>query len=122
MTMCWKPCRHTRTGSPVLPAFPRKNRGRCRNWSAVWTRDLRAAGNFFRTARAWICVSLPVWTLLQALKERERPLSIHANEPVGHDYPGKGRNTPEPCYRFAMRHRDLKIIFGHLGGGLFLYE
>lgn len=61
-------------------------------------------------------------SVAEALKERERPLSIHANEPVGHDYPGKGRNTPEPCYRFAMRHRDLKIIFGHLGGGLFLYE
>ncbi len=56
------------------------------------------------------------------LAERGIPVLIHANEPVGHDYPGKGRNTPGPCYEFAKRNPGLDIIFAHMGGGLFLYE
>ena len=56
------------------------------------------------------------------LVERGLPLNIHANEPVGHDYPGKGANTPGPCYEFARRHPDLTIVLAHLGGGLFVYE
>jgi len=57
-----------------------------------------------------------------ALTERGLSLNIHANEPVGHVYPGKGANTPGPCYEFARRHPDLAIVFAHMGGGLFLYE
>lgn len=56
------------------------------------------------------------------LEERGMLISIHSNEPVGHDYPGKGHNGPEPCYEFALRHPELHIIYSHLGGGLFLYE
>ncbi|MHB9149004.1 MAG: amidohydrolase family protein [Thermoleophilia bacterium] len=56
------------------------------------------------------------------LAERGLPLNIHANEPVGHEYPGKGANTPGPCYEFARRHPELTIVLAHLGGGLFVYE
>ena len=31
------------------------------------------------------------------LAERDLPLLIHSNEPVGHDYAGKGRFTPRPA-------------------------
>jgi predicted TIM-barrel fold metal-dependent hydrolase len=41
---------------------------------------------------------------------------------VGHKYPGKGDNTPGPCFEFARRHPDLDILYAHMGGGLFLYE
>jgi predicted TIM-barrel fold metal-dependent hydrolase len=56
------------------------------------------------------------------LRERGLPLLVHASEPLGHEYPGKGRFTPEACYALARAHPGLTIVFGHLGGGLFLYE
>jgi len=56
------------------------------------------------------------------LRERDLPLLVHSNEPVGHHYPGKGNFTPEACLALAQAHPGLKIVFAHLGGGLFLYE
>jgi uncharacterized protein len=56
------------------------------------------------------------------LEERGLPLLIHANEPVGHDYAGKGRFTPRACFDLARAYPSLTIVFAHMGGGLFLYE
>ena len=56
------------------------------------------------------------------LRERDLPLLVHASEPLGHAYPGKGCFTPEACYELAGRHPGLRIVFAHMGGGLFLYE
>ncbi len=50
------------------------------------------------------------------------PLMIHVNEPVGHDYPGKGPVTPEKIYRFIKSFPCLKLILPHWGGGLPFYE
>jgi predicted TIM-barrel fold metal-dependent hydrolase len=60
--------------------------------------------------------------IARCLEERDLPLLIHANEPVGHHYPGKGRFTPEACFALAEAHPALTIVFAHMGGGLFLYE
>lgn len=60
--------------------------------------------------------------LLAWLVERKLPLLVHANEPVGHIYPGKGDMTPEVIYRLALRHPEVKIVCAHWGGGLFFYE
>ena len=49
-------------------------------------------------------------------------LSLHVSEPVGHDYPGKGGNTPDIVYRFISQAKGLKIILAHMGGGLPFYE
>jgi predicted TIM-barrel fold metal-dependent hydrolase len=56
------------------------------------------------------------------LRERGLPLLVHSSEPVGHEYPGKGRFTPEACLALAQAYPGLTIVFSHLGGGLFLYE
>jgi predicted TIM-barrel fold metal-dependent hydrolase len=56
------------------------------------------------------------------LRERGLPLLVHASEPVGHQYPGKGRFTPEECLAVAQKFPGLKLVFAHMGGGLFLYE
>jgi predicted TIM-barrel fold metal-dependent hydrolase len=58
----------------------------------------------------------------QCLAERCLPLLVHANEPVGHHYPGKGSFTPEACLALARAFPGLTIVFAHMGGGLFLYE
>ena len=46
----------------------------------------------------------------------------HASEPVGHDYPGKGRITPDVLYPFIESYPELKIICAHWGGGLPFYS
>ncbi len=60
--------------------------------------------------------------LTQCLSERGLPLLVHASEPVGHQYPGKGRFTPEACLALARACPQMTIVFAHMGGGLFLYE
>ncbi|MFH0915336.1 MAG: amidohydrolase family protein [bacterium] len=60
--------------------------------------------------------------IAHCLQERDLPLLVHANEPVGHHYPGKGRFTPEACFALAQACPALTIVFAHMGGGLFLYE
>jgi len=46
---------------------------------------------------------------------------IHASEPVGHLYPGKGTITPDTLYRFISSFPELYVICAHWGGGLPFY-
>ena len=59
--------------------------------------------------------------LLRLLRERRLPVIIHASEPVGHQYPGKGATTPERLLQFAGNFPDNPIVLAHLGGGLPFY-
>ena len=61
-------------------------------------------------------------TVAAVLRERELPLLLHANEPVGHGYPGKGGFGPAACVACATAYPRLKLVFAHMGGGAFLYE
>lgn len=54
--------------------------------------------------------------------EFDRPIMIHASEPVGHLYPGKGGATPDRILNFARTYPDLRIVAAHWGGGLPIYE
>lgn len=60
--------------------------------------------------------------VINRLVERDMILMLHASEPVGHTYTGKGGMTPEIMYRFIDHHPDLKMILAHFGGGLAFYE
>lgn len=53
---------------------------------------------------------------------KEQPLLLHASEPLGRTYPGKGRATPDKCYRLACAYPDLKLVLAHWGGGLPFFE
>jgi predicted TIM-barrel fold metal-dependent hydrolase len=46
---------------------------------------------------------------------------IHASEPVGHQYAGKGSVTPEVIYPLILENPELKLICAHWGGGLPFY-
>ena len=59
--------------------------------------------------------------LVEALVEAGATLMLHCSEPVGHAYPGKGRNTPDKVYAFALAHPELKLVAAHWGGGLPFY-
>jgi predicted TIM-barrel fold metal-dependent hydrolase len=46
---------------------------------------------------------------------------IHASEPVGHQYSGKGNITPDIIYSFILDFPELKLVCAHWGGGLPFY-
>src|SRR5918994_4967537 len=52
----------------------------------------------------------------------DRPLLLHASEPVGHRYPGKGTATPDHLLSFLSGNLDLRVVLAHWGGGLPFYE
>ena len=54
--------------------------------------------------------------------ERRLPILLHASEPVGHQYNGKGGTTPDVVYRFVGRYPEALLILAHWGGGLPFYE
>jgi predicted TIM-barrel fold metal-dependent hydrolase len=56
------------------------------------------------------------------LRERDLPLLVHANEPVGHEYQGKSDFGPAACVALAQAYPGVRIVFAHMGGGTFLYE
>ncbi|HOV85804.1 MAG TPA: TatD family hydrolase [Syntrophobacteraceae bacterium] len=51
-----------------------------------------------------------------------KPLLVHANEPVGHAYPGKAPQGLDFYYRLAQRAEGIPLILAHWGGGLCFYE
>ena len=49
------------------------------------------------------------------------PVLLHCSEPVGHQYPGKGKTTPDKVMRFIENFPENIIICAHWGGGLPFY-
>jgi predicted TIM-barrel fold metal-dependent hydrolase len=59
--------------------------------------------------------------VLDTAKELGMPTLIHASEPVGHGYPGKGTVTPELLMALVIAFPNNTFIFSHFGGGLPFY-
>jgi len=59
---------------------------------------------------------------MKLLYKENKPVVVHASEPVGHLYPGKGNATPEKLVGFVTNFPDSKIVLAHWGGGLPFYE
>ena len=59
---------------------------------------------------------------VEVLLHHDRPLLTHSSEPVGHEYPGKGKTFPWQLVQLAQNFPDLKIVLAHWGGGLPFYE
>ena len=60
--------------------------------------------------------------VLTPLRGEGVPVLLHANEPVGHDYPGKIGGGLLPVYRLLQALGGVTIILAHWGGGFFFYE
>jgi len=58
---------------------------------------------------------------IEVVKKQKLILHIHASEPVGHQYPGKGSITPDILYPFITSYPDLTVVCAHWGGGLPFY-
>lgn len=59
--------------------------------------------------------------VMMAAHELGVPVVVHASEPVGHSYAGKGTTTPDKLYRFILNFPENDIICAHWGGGLPFY-
>lgn len=63
----------------------------------------------------------PIEDLARLCREREVPILLHVNEPVGHAYPGK-TTTPLGTYYDLMKENPAnRFVLAHWGGGLFFY-
>jgi predicted TIM-barrel fold metal-dependent hydrolase len=60
--------------------------------------------------------------IVEICRAAHRPLLLHATEPVGHRYPGKGTATPDRIVRFLEAYPEQPIVLAHWGGGLPFYE
>ena len=60
--------------------------------------------------------------LHEVLTSFDRPLMVHTSEPLGHEYPGKGKATPDQILALAEAFPRLKIVAAHWGGGLPFFE
>ncbi len=59
--------------------------------------------------------------LVEVINRHKLVLLIHASEPVGHDYPGKGTVTPDMLYPFITSFPYVTTVCAHWGGGLPFY-
>jgi predicted TIM-barrel fold metal-dependent hydrolase len=59
--------------------------------------------------------------VLSICLQKEFPVLIHTNEPVGHRYPGKTPITLAQIYGLIQRFPKNKIVLAHWGGGIFFY-
>lgn len=50
------------------------------------------------------------------------PVLIHANEPIGHAYPGKVPMTYPQIYRLIRKFPENRIVLAHWGGGIFFFQ
>ena len=60
--------------------------------------------------------------VMDLARSNAMPVLVHASEPAGHPYPGKGSTTPGKLYRFIQNFPDNVIICAHWGGGLPFYS
>ncbi len=69
------------------------------------------------------CQDMGAMDEIMALARRfDRPVMIHTNEPVGHDYPGKTQNTLAQIYAMVKKYSGNRLILAHWGGGIFWYN
>jgi hypothetical protein len=67
--------------------------------------------------------NLPALDEIMVLCEsRGAVLLLHANEPVGHAYPGKAPMRLAELYAFLAAYPRNRVILAHWGGGLFFYR
>ena len=60
--------------------------------------------------------------VMEICLDKNLPVLIHTNEPIGHQYPGKTPNTFKQIYRLITKFPENKIILAHWGGGIFFFS
>ncbi|MSQ31695.1 MAG: amidohydrolase [Dehalococcoidia bacterium] len=101
--------------NPVLASAPEEIR-RCANAGAKGIGELHPDTQGFDLGDKHVMA--PV---MRVADEFGLPIVVHSSEPVGHQYDGKGKSTPELLMKFISNFPDSKIVCAHWGGGLPFY-
>ena len=64
----------------------------------------------------------PLKALADLCAQTGKPLLLHCNEPVGHQYPGKAPMGLKGLYDLVKACPKTRFQLAHLGGGLFFFE
>ena len=83
---------------------------------------MKGVGEIFPAVQFCIDDERQTCNFTQVCAERDLPVIIHVNEPVGHFYPGKIDTQLRQIERFIETNPNLCIVLSHLGGGLLFYE
>jgi predicted TIM-barrel fold metal-dependent hydrolase len=102
--------------SPAAPGAAAEAE-RCLALGAVGIGELNADAQGFELTRDG-----GLGEVVAVLETADRPLLLHASEPVGHRYAGKGTATPDRLLPFIAANQGLTIVLAHWGGGLPFYE
>jgi len=102
--------------NPTDPGAPAEV-ARCAALGAVAIGELNADGQGFQ----WENPSA-LAPFVEACVALNVPIHLHASEPVGHQYPGKGTATPAKLLRFLETFPEVRVVAAHWGGGLPFYE
>ena len=123
-------CRSHAQSARLIPACtvqPRTGAAALRELERVASLGCRVVGELFPDGQGF---GLDDRALLAPLLEACASLKlvplVHASEPLGRLYPGKGETTPHRLLQLAQLAADvapdLPIVCAHLGGGLPYYE
>jgi predicted TIM-barrel fold metal-dependent hydrolase len=63
-----------------------------------------------------------MFPLVELATDWDVPVLLHINEPVGHQYPGKGRQPFWELYELIKTFPTTRFILAHWGGGLWWYQ
>lgn len=69
-----------------------------------------------------LCNSVLMKPLMEEVARQGMAVSLHASEPVGHSYAGKGNLTPGKLFNFISSFKETTVVLAHFGGGLMFYE
>jgi predicted TIM-barrel fold metal-dependent hydrolase len=93
-------------------------------WALKFSENFLASGGY---GLGELCVydeglTLPMLDNLEALgalcREKDAPLLVHVNEPIGHTYLGKAPIEISQIMSLVKRCQGTKLILAHFGGGL----
>lgn len=60
--------------------------------------------------------------IMELCRQKNMPVLLHANEPVGCNYPGKAPLTLRQICSLIDTYPDNRIVLAHWGGGIFFYH
>ncbi len=118
----------------VVNQYPARLVGFC-SVNSVWGKDrvrseiercaaagLRGIGELHPDCQGFdITDRAEVAPMMEMAQDLDLPVLIHTSEPVGHQYPGKGKTTPDRVYSLIRNFPDNTIVCAHWGGGLPFY-
>lgn len=108
---------------PFCTVQPRAGAAAAREVERCAAAGCRGVGELYPDGQAFTVDDLAdVGPLLEVCRALQLPILIHASEPVGHSYRGKGGTTPERLYGLLRLAADVPLILAHCGGGFAFYE